>query len=281
MLYYIPQHSEQSIGGGWTFIKNFVKGMSPFGWTRTNDWRDADIVLIAGATMTNRDEIEAAKAAGKPIIFRVDNVPKDSRNRGTAIPRMRDFAKLADVVVYQSEWAAMFADPICGKGAVIYNGVDTTIFSFDPESERSGDCLYIQYSRNENKRWEEAWYRFHMLHRNSPNLTLHLVGQFSPEVSGNNFDFWNDERIVYHGIIDDQKQLADIMRSCSVLFFPAFADAAPNTVLEARACGMVIAGVNEVGGTKEMLNPDLDISLDRMCQEYDSLFKLALETKNI
>jgi hypothetical protein len=40
--------------------------------------------------MTPREEILAAKEAKKKIIFRIDNMPKDSRNRGTAFSRMKD-----------------------------------------------------------------------------------------------------------------------------------------------------------------------------------------------
>ena len=77
------------------------------------------------------------------------------------------------------------------------------------------------------------------------------------------------------GVVSSRKELAKIYRSADALIFPAFADACPNVVLEARASGLQIIGVNYVGGTKELLDLK-DISLERMGQEYLSLFRLCL-----
>lgn len=271
-------------GGGLTFIRNFKKGMAELGCHVVPRLPDADIVLIAGATLTNRDEILEARRQKKKIVFRVDNIPKDSANRGTAIPRMRDFAEMSDVIIYQSEWAKEYASIICGDGTVIYNGVDTDVFKPDGKrlAKRGREAwLYVRSSRNENKRFPEAAYHYHMAWRKNRLLEFWIVGKFGPESLAYNFDFFCDEPVEFMGEVNEPEQMAMIMRSADKLLIPYFADASPNTILEARACGLAVDLVNDVGGTKELLNPDLDISLRRMCQEYKGVFQILLEEKDV
>lgn len=278
MKIYIPNNSQQTIGGGWTFIRNFKKGMTKIGYEFVNNWLACDIILIAGVSMTDRGEIEEAKRAGKKIVFRVDNIPRKSRNkRGRVYDKMRWFGEISHAIVFQSNWARDYAGYLTGtdRSVIIYNGVDTDIFwpmknpSVLPAAKR---YLFVQYNRDENKRFTEAAYYFHMKFRENPLVRLTMVGQFSPELIDADFDFFAGEKINCIPPIEDPYKLADIYREHDILLFPAFADAAPNTVLEARACGLKIELVNPVGGTIEMIG-DFDISLDRMCQDYDALFR--------
>jgi len=170
MIVYIPNFSEQSIGGGWTFIRNLKRGLGgKVQWA--HKWQDADIILISSVAMTDRNEIEEAHKAGKPIVFRVDNIPKKSRNkRGRVYDNMRRFGEVADHVVYQSKWAMEYAGFMAGRqhASVIYNGVPTEIFNCDgrvyqPDGELR--FLIVNYNRDENKRFPEAAYHFHMPNR--------------------------------------------------------------------------------------------------------------------
>ena len=153
---YIPNTSTQKIGGGWSFINNLTIG-GKGKIEMVNNWKDCDIILITGATMTDRKEMDEAKRNGKKIVFRIDNMPKDSRNRGTAFSRMKDFGIMADYIIFQSEWASGYiGDWLRRKGSpamvaninvheetptadmwenncVIYNGVDTSIFNYDDD----------------------------------------------------------------------------------------------------------------------------------------------------
>ena len=164
---------------------------------------------------------------------------------------------------------------------MIYNGVDTSLFQ--PNGDKlSIDStkqifLFVNHSSNENKRWEEAHYLFSELWKDNKNTELWLVGRFENEQY--NFDFIRGEKVRNFGTVENRNELAKIMRSANFLIYPAFADSCPNTVLEARASGLEIIGINNTGGTIELLNPDLDISLDRMGREYLSLFNLILGDK--
>lgn len=281
MKVYIPNNSQQGIGGGWTFLNNFKKA---FDGEVVSNLKDADLILITGATMTDRKEIEQAKREGKPVVFRVDNIPKDSRNRGTAFSRMIDFAKMADYIIFQSEWAKEYAGwwfvdegvDISNKSVVVYNGVDTDFFYPDDKVEKGNRYLFVQYNRDENKRYPEAFYRFHIEYRKSKDAELWLVGRYSPELAENNFDFFAGENVKYLGVIEDRKALGGIFRECKYLLFPAFADASPNTVMEARACGCEVIGINDVGGTKELLSIEGRTIYD-MAQDYKSVFNLVCQ----
>jgi len=277
MKVYIPNNSKMSIGGGWTFISNFKKGSAIQFVPR---WQDCDVVLITGATMTARNEMIQAQQAGKPIVFRVDNIPRDSRNRGTAFSRMLDFAKMSDHIIFQSEWAKDYAGwwfvengiDINIKSNIIYNGVDTEYFYPKEAEQVKGRYLYVQFNRDENKRPTEAFYLFHQEYRKNKGVELWLVGQYSPELIENDFDFFAGEKVSYLGIVDDRKQLGDIYRSCEYLLFPAFADASPNTVMEAVACGCTIVGTNPVGGTRELINLR-GRTIQDMAQDYKLIFE--------
>ena len=278
MKIYIPNTSKQSIGGGWTFIRNFRKGVSNVEFV--DNWKECDIVLVTGVTMTDRKEMEEVKANGKKIILRIDNMPKDSRNRGTAFSRMLDFSKMADFFIFQSEWAKDYVGwwlvdngvDITNRSAIVYNGVDREAFYPQEGEQVKGRYLYVQYNRDENKRMGEAFYLFHQAFRKDKSLELWLVGQFSPELSENNFDFFAGENVEYTGIIEDPKELGDIYRTCQYLLFPAFADASPNTVMEAMACGCEILGVNTIGGTIELMNIK-GRSIEDMANEYKLIFE--------
>lgn len=280
MKIYLPRDSKQQLGGGFTFYRNFVRGLIGKDVEITSSWNDCDVILITGATMTNRDEMVQAKAAGKKIVFRIDNIPKDSRNRGTAFSRMKDFAQMADRIIFQSEWAKDYVGwwledngiAITDKSDIVYNGVDVELFNDrNAELKKKDRYLYVQFNRDENKRTPEAFYIFHQAHRKNKNSELWIVGQFSPELQQYNFDFFANENVRYLGIIDDQAQMAATMKNCQYLLFPAYADAAPNTVLEAVSCGCEIVGVNDIGGTKEMLALK-GRSIEQMAQEYLDVF---------
>lgn len=285
MKIYIPNISEQSIGGGWTFMRNFKKGM-----TRNAEFvdnvKDCDILMIVSASMVEADTVEEAYKQKKGIVFRVDNVPKKSRNkRGRIYDKMRRFGELADMIVFQSKWAMDYAGYLTGTehSMVIYNGVDTDIFN---QNDRlvSPDApmkyLFVQYNRDENKRFPEAAYHFHECFKLDDRVELTVLGNFSPEMIEADFDFFANEKVYYIPPVTDPYVMAHIYKQHDVLLFPAFADAAPNTVLEARACGLDVALVNPIGGTREMVELE-DISLDRMCREYNALFELIKNSSDI
>ena len=280
---YLPNTSKMGIGGGLTFIDNFKAGCEGRAFF-VDDWHDADVYFISSATLTPRDEVVQARAAGKQVIFRVDNIPKDSRNRGTAISRMRDYGRMADLVIFQSEWARFYAGYLVGDGTVVYNGVNKHIFRPTGEKlprTKSRVHLVVQFNRDDNKRTTEAFYYHHLDWRKDKDCELWIVGKFSPENMEYNFDFFDGEVVRYFGVVEDREYLSQIYRSADVFYFPAFADASPNSVTEALACGCQVELVHPVGGTIEITEraaQGIIPSIYDMAAEYLSLFRLAIES---
>jgi len=297
MKIYIPNITKKTIGGGLTFRRNLAKGAKGK-FDIVDKWEDCDVVLIAGVTIADRTEIKNAKARGKKIVLRIDNMPRDSRNRGTAFSRMRDFGLMADYIVFQSDWAQDYvgwwlmnkAKARCmffgnnvnahnintkkrdGGNSVIYNGVDKDCFYHkDNNSQEKDSYLIVHHNQDENKRVQEAFYAFMMRSRKNPKAILNVVGRFSPEVIGHDFDFFSGENVIYRGVIDNPKDMGDIMRECKYFYFPAFADAAPNTLAEACACGCVPLLLNEVGGSVE--TSENIYSIQEMANKYLEVFK--------
>ena len=240
-----------------------------------------DRFFISGCTMVERDIVKAAKEAGKKIVLRVDNIPRNSRNRNTGTSRLYDYAQMADLVVYQSQWARNFiGNFIKRNGSVILNGVDTNIFKpKGPKIAKEGNkqYLYVRYNRDENKRWEEAWFFFQDLILDfNPKAHLWIVGKFSPEQIEYNFDFFGgaEKRFKYWGVIESPEMMAQLYRGADYLLCPYYNDACSNVVAEAQACGLEICH-NGTGGIPEQIKAGV-ISNEEMGQRYLEEFKKLL-----
>lgn len=271
----IPNDSSQQLGGGWTFRRNLIKGIKSKCQV-VDRIEDANIVLLTSATMITRDTVEKIKRLNKKFVLRIDNVPRNSRNRNTGASRLKDYAKLADKVVYQSNWAKDYLSPFVKKdGEVIYNGVDTDIFSKDgPRYDFKGEpvFLYSRYNRDETKRWEEAWFKYQAIQRENPSAKLVIVGNFSPEQIEYNFDFFMGENYEYRGIVTAQEEMAKILRGCDFLLATYYNDCYSNTYQEALACGVELFEPNMSGGTPELIKRGV-ISLELMADDYLKVFE--------
>jgi len=223
MKVYIPNTSKQTIGGGWTFLRNLKKAVSPLGVVFVDNLQDCDVVLIVGITITDLGEIQEAKRLGKGVVFRVDNVPKKSRNkrfRGTPAERMYVLSELSDVVIYQSRWAKEYAEPLCGDGPIIYNGVDTNIFYPAKKRPEVDTYLFAYHGKSELKQFWLAHYYYQMVNRTNPQSEFWFINEFGkdlPELQESNFDFWNGEAYLHLPRCETPEDMAKIMRQCTHL----------------------------------------------------------------
>jgi len=255
------------MGGGWSFQNNLAKGFE--------HTEDSDIYFITSPSIVQRAEVVQAKSQGKKIVLRLDNVIRNSRNRNTGMSRMKDFCELADLVIYQSEWAKKFLMPFTKTdGPVILNGVDTSIFT--PSDKPEGTYLYVRSSRDEGKQWIMAWYWM----VNRPGK-LEIVGKFSPENLEYNFDFYNGEDYTFSG---QQTDMPSVYRRNKYFLYTYLNDAMSNTAIEALCSGCEIIDVNgmaKTGGMPEIMakweTSGRDyFSTDRMCQEYGKAMEILL-----
>lgn len=255
MQVHIANYEPERRGGGWTAARYLYEGLGGVSYD------EADVFLICGATMVSHLEVQQAKEDGKKIVLRVDNAVRNSRNRGTGMTRLKEFADKADLIVYQSEWARHFLYPFLKKdGVVILNGVDTK--KFTPGTPEDATYLYVRSSRDEGKGWINAWYWF----VNNPGR-LEIVGKFSRDNLDYNFDFYNDEKFIFMG---EQNHMPDVFRRNKYFLYSYWNDACSNTLLEARASGCEIVDVHgalRTGGAPEIMACE-DISVERMVKEY-------------
>lgn len=281
---YAPNQKQDGIGGGFTFWRNFRKGMGNLVHF-VDTWQECDIFFITGITIVDKNEIHEASKSGKKIVLRVDNVPRKSRNKRTSPhERLKEFADLADVVVYQSRWAKDYCYPLCGDGTVIYNGVDTDTFKPAPEKQVANRYIYAYHGKNEHKNFWEAHLRFQYIQRLDKLASFWFIYDFgagTEELEAANFDFWQGERYLHLPKQESPHEMAEILQQCGGgLIYPSISDASPNIVLEARACGIPILhpAPKELSGTQELIELE-DISLERMCEEYFGIFALLVQAK--
>lgn len=271
--------SKQSLGGGFSFIDNFYTGMIGRSDEIVNDWRQSDVVLVPSASMVSKETFKAVKEAGKKIVLRVDNIPRNSRNRGTGTSRLKMMSDAADLVVFQSKWAFDYVGYFLKRGGVVINnGIDTTVFNKEGKKITFNDgvfqpiYLYSRFNRDETKRWEWAWYKYQLIQRRQPEAKLVIVGQFSQEQVDFNFDFYNNENIQYIGIVDNPLTMAMIYRGCDYLLATYSNDAYSNTYQEAMACGCELFEPDMSGGTPELIEQGV-IDCRTMVSKYLQVFK--------
>ena len=167
MKIHIPNYEPNRIGGGWTATKYLYEGLE------CCDYKEAKVYFITGPTMVKHEEVAKAKADGKKIVLRLDNHLLNSRNRNTGMSRMKAYCEVADLIIYQSQWAKDYLMPFTKRdGVVILNGVDTKLFK--PGNKIKGSCLYIRSSRINEKGWEMAryWYTANSIKQGLTGLTI-------------------------------------------------------------------------------------------------------------
>lgn len=239
------------LGGGWTFARNFVKAMGEELKT------DAQIYFISGASMVSRDDVVAAKKAGKKIVLRVDNALLPGNNRGGGMTHMRDYAAWADLVIYQSKWAHDYLVPFLGvEGPVIHNAVDRQVFN-DGKRIKNPDRYiygYSRSSRHETKGWEAARYYYSLINHSIDATELWIFGHFSPELVGYNFNFYAGERYRYMGQ-QPHEAMPNWYSQIDEMILPYFNDACSNTIIEAlcSGCRVHTNPFMQTGGTPEII----------------------------
>lgn len=276
--------SKQGIGGGWSFMRNLRKALETYTDLQiVNSIEESDICFVSGPTMVSRQTIDKVQQLGKKLVVRLDNVPRNSRNRNTGTSRLKEFAERADMVVWQCQWAKDYLRGFLAPKdeRIIYNGVDQDIFSPSGDRVQLGTekvvYLYSRFNRDETKNWETAWYEFQLIAREHPRSKLVLVGNFSPEQIEYNFDFFRGEDIQYIPPVTEPEKMASIMRGCHFLLATYINDCFSNTYLEAMSCGVELTKINMSGGTPEMIalwqtQGREYFGLKRMADEYYLMF---------
>lgn len=66
---YTPNISNTAIGGGFTFLRNFKKGLEDK-VQFVDKWQDCDIIFVFGITTMDKSEVIESVRAGKKLVLR-------------------------------------------------------------------------------------------------------------------------------------------------------------------------------------------------------------------
>ena len=99
-----------------------------------------------------------------------------------------------------------------------------------------------------------------------------------------NWDLTSNAKVEYVGVKEKPEDVANLMKKCDYLLYPSFAEAYPNTLLEAMACGLEPKYLNEEGGSIEAYNNSYNEwinefkvkTIQEMGEEYMKIFNEIL-----
>lgn len=275
MKIWMPEVDQSKIGGGWSFSEVFFK------YNEIHTFDNADLIFVPGATLVDIGKIKDAKAQGKKVVLRVDNHLLPSRNRNAGMRKLHELAELADLVIYQSQWAKDYIGKLIGKdGVVIMNAVDLDVFKPDPLIQNKNAMLYARSSRASEKGWEMVRYWYSRIFMENPTRSLSIIGKFSNENLEYNFDFFNNENYRFYGQFRHQ-DFAVMLRTHKYFLYSYFMDACSNTLIEALCSGCTVVdiyGMLKTGGAPEIMAAWMArgreyFGYPRMIEEYRKAFE--------
>ena len=226
------------------------------------------LYLVSSAPVPHAlDFVRWAKSRGAKLVWNQNGVafPAWAGDRCADTNRpMAELLRLADFVVYQSEFCQVSADRFLGSApcpsAVCLNPVDLTAFSPAPEPPTL-DCWRLLTAGTHYQPWRvlvpiEALSR---LRDAGQAAHLTIAGALR----------WPDaeaqvrEAIARHGLggavslrpAFTQDEAAAMYRSAHVLLHPKYHDPCPTVVIEALACGLPVVG-SRSGGLPEIVGED-------------------------
>jgi len=250
------------VGGMVSFRGRLVKGMTERGISVSFDLRDRpyDAILVIGGT---RDlaGIWRTKRRGIPVIQRLDGMNWIHRKRRTGwrhylraeygnliLSFIR--SRLADHIIYQSEFSHQWWERVYGKchakWRVVHNGVELERYTPDGPGERPKEHVRILLVEGTIGGGYELGLRTAIqmgerLHSDySHEVEVMVVGR----VSGNIKQAFNNSSgipVRFAGQVPIEN-IPELDRSAHVLFAADLNPACPNSVIEALACGLPVAG---------------------------------------
>lgn len=227
---------------------------------------DADAVLVIGATR-NLPALMGAKRRGIPVVQRLNGMNWIHRVLPTGIRHylrselnnwlLRTVRRLADVIVYQSEFARRWwereAGPSPAPTWVVHNGVPLDRYTpSGPEERPSGR---IQLSVIEGRlaggyqiglRWAVELAKGLEARLDRP-VTLTVAGAVSERVRSN-----YEGEVQWAGLLPPL-EIPALHRSSHMLFAADLHPACPNSVLEAMACGNPVVAF-DTGAVAELVD---------------------------
>ncbi len=252
------------------FFRGQAKGLQKFGDLLQHELRANHKVQIVPTHA--RSDIHLTAISGPPKskarnVLRIDGVYYDKKRLPMNQPIKRSI-KTFDGVIYQSQWAQVFAEKMlkvkAKKSEVIYNGTKLFPSQSKSSSEKVFICCAIWRS---NKRLETITKAF-LAAKSETELNLRLLVIGDPDF------VLKDSAIKYFGKVNSD--LFDLYKQADYMCHICHLDACPNSVIEALAMGIPVL-CNNIGGTPEVVC-DSGIILD-LDKPFD--FKAVKSMKDV
>lgn len=258
MKIFIP-FKPRDTGGTSIFAMKFKKGLEEKGHEVFFEFqRDYDILFVI--IQCNPIYLFHAKIHKKKIIHRLDGVYYWSVAKWK-YPLLNLAPKLihkyfSDFSVYQSRYSKYCADKFLGtrkdeKFSIIYNGVDTDLFSPDGdkiENIRDNDNQKIFITVSKFRREDQLIPIIKALeiykNKYNNNFKLLIIGDFSRKAVDIPQNFSKFTYLDFIGKINNS-DLPKYERSADVFLFTHLNPPCPNNILEAMSSGLPICGIDD------------------------------------
>ena len=247
--------SKLGLGGPASFQFGLIKAFKDDGVSVSHDPHEkglsAILVFGAGADLA---ALREAQRAGVRIVQRLNGMNWVHRRKFTGVRhfikaefgnlKLRAVRKLADRVIYQSEFARQWWEREHGlrenPGVVIHNGVDLELFTPEPDQRPSDRYRLLMVEAHHGGGYDQGLRSGVELSQRlnatmDKPVELVVVGDV-PQVLRREHDYsW----ITWQGVVDHTR-IPAIDRSAHLFFSADINATCPNAVLEAMACGLPV-----------------------------------------
>jgi glycosyltransferase involved in cell wall biosynthesis len=245
-----------------SFKNRLIQGLVGRGIAVTNDLKDTpfETVLIIGGTH-DLAGIWRAKRKGVPIIQRLDGMNWIHRKQHTGwrhylraeygnfiLSLIR--SRLASQVIYQSEFSRQWWERAYGKSHtpwhMVHNGVDLARFTPQGPGALPTERIRILlvegtigggYELGLQSAVQLAERLFTITSR---NIEVRVVGKISESIT-KQWKIKDGIRVTFTGQVPTER-IPELDRSAHILYAADINPACPNSVIEALACGLPVAG---------------------------------------
>jgi glycosyltransferase involved in cell wall biosynthesis len=254
-------------GGTSTFALKLQQGFKALGHQVIFTYeKNYDLLLVS--PRCSLKYLLDAKRRRIPIIHRLDGVYYPTTSAGWAFPLHNARLQLirnhfADYLIYQSYFSKYSCNKFLGLNSkpntIIYNGVDTNLFSptgpKQPLRDHPQQQVFITASRFRRRDQILPLLKsFHFYHRHyESNSKLVVIGNFSGPVSHVPTQYQSNH-IHFLGIVPN-RELPTYLRSADVFLFTHQNPPCPNNIIEAMACELPVCGLSD-GAMPELVTPN-------------------------
>ncbi len=262
------------VGGMVSFRDKLTAGLQKRGVEASDDPDDDCAALLVIAGTRDLGQLRRARKRGVRVVHRLDGInwlhrkhrtPLRLSLRAEAANLLLTFIRrfYADRVVYQSEFIQRWWQDWYGRTRVphevIYNGVDLERYSPSGPGERPKDLVRIMVVEGSLTHGQEvglSWaVRLAEKLKAIQPLPVELV--IAAEVAESQMEYWKNHSHVpvnFLGVVPLER-IPELDRSAHFYFSAEINPPCPNSVIEALACGLPVAGF-AMGSLPELVAPE-------------------------